>query len=74
VVSKIDETVVRDEGSEVGTETTYNPTKYDSSTYIIKIIAQGIFNVPTNSEGTTIVLDDWNSSSGLATVEVIAEL
>ncbi len=73
VVSKIDETVVRDEGSEVGTETTYGATDYDSSTYIIKIIAQGIFNVPTNSAGTTIVLDDWNSSSGLATVEVIAE-
>jgi hypothetical protein len=73
VVSKIHETVVRGEGGEVGTKTTYGATDYDGSEYLVKIIAQGIFNVPTNSAGTTIVLDDWNSSSGLATVEVIAE-
>ncbi len=69
-VSKIDEMTVRGEGSEVGTETTYG-TSYLK--YIIKIVATGIFNVPTNSDATGVVLDGWNSSSSLATIEVVIE-
>jgi hypothetical protein len=32
-----------------------------------------VFNVPLNSAGTAIELDDWNSTSNIVDVEVHAE-
>ena len=45
---------------------------YDEK-YVFKIESRGVFNVPLNSAGTAIELDDWNSTSNIVDVEVHAE-
>ena len=70
LITKISEGVVRGEGSEIGSETTYGSSFLK---YVFKIESRGVFNVPLNSAGTAIELDDWNSTSNIVDVEVHAE-
>ena len=68
-LTKLSEGVVRGEGSEIGSESTYGSSFLK---YVIKIETKGVFNVPTNAAGTMILLDEWSSSSNLVDIEVVA--
>ena len=55
-------------GGEIGSETSYSSTT--SSKSIFRIEARGVFNVPLNSAGTAIKLDNWNTTSNIVDIEV----
>ena len=55
------------DGGEIGSETSYGSTVLK---YALKIEARGVFNVPLNSSGTAIKLDNWNSTSNVVDIEV----
>jgi len=55
------------DGGEIGSETSYGSTVLK---YALKIEARGVFNVPLNSSGTAIKLDNWNSTSNIVDIEV----
>ena len=55
-------------GGEIGSETSYSSTTASKS--IFRIEARGVFNVPLNSTGTAIKLDNWNTTSNIVDIEV----
>ena len=55
-------------GGEIGSETSYSSTT--SSKSIFRIEVRGVFNVPLNSTGTAIKLDNWNTTSNIVDIEV----
>ena len=55
-------------GGEIGSETSYSSTAASKS--IFRIEARGVFNVPLNSAGTAIKLDNWNTTSNIVDIEV----
>ena len=55
-------------GGEIGSKTSYSSTAASKS--IFKIEARGVFNVPLNSAGTAIQLDNWNTTSNIVDIEV----
>ena len=55
-------------GGEIGSETSYSSTTASKS--IFRIEARGVFNVPLNSAGTAIKLDNWNTTSNIVDIEV----
>ena len=55
-------------GVEIGSETSYSSTTASKS--IFRIEARGVFNVPLNSAGTAIKLDNWNTTSNIVDIEV----
>ena len=55
-------------GGEIGSETSYSSTTASKS--IFRIEARGVFNVPLNSAGTAIQLDNWNTTSNIVDIEV----
>ena len=55
-------------GGEIGSETSYSSTT--SSKSIFRIEVRGVFNVPLNSAGTAIKLDNWNTTSNIVDIEV----
>ena len=55
-------------GGEIGSETSYSFTTASKS--IFRIEARGVFNVPLNSAGTAIKLDNWNTTSNIVDIEV----
>ena len=55
-------------GGEIGSKTSYSPAAATKS--IFKIEARGVFNVPLNSAGTAIQLDNWNTTSNIVDIEV----
>ena len=57
-------------GGEVGSKTSYSPAAASKSKSIFKIEARGVFNVPLNSTGTAIKLDNWNTTSNIVDIEV----
>ena len=69
VLTKVSSESARGErdGGEIGSETSYGSTVLK---YALKIEARGVFNVPLNSSGTAIKLDNWNSTSNIVDVEV----
>ena len=54
-------------GGEIGSETSYGSSVLNN---FFKIEARGVFNVPLNSSGTAIKLDNWNSTSNVVDIEV----
>ena len=69
VLTKVSSESARGErdGGEIGSETSYGSTVLK---YALKIEARGVFNVPLNSSGTAIKLDNWNSTSNVVDIEV----
>ncbi|MBT6140464.1 MAG: hypothetical protein HOH72_00550 [Nitrosomonadales bacterium] len=69
VLTKVSSESARGErdGGEIGSETSYGSTVLK---YALKIEARGVFNVPLNSSGTAIKLDNWNSTSNIVDIEV----
>ena len=57
-------------GGEIGSKTSYSPAAASKSKSIFKIEARGVFNVPLNSTGTAIKLDNWNTTSNIVDIEV----
>ena len=57
-------------GGEIGSETSYSSTAASKSKLIFRIEARGVFNVPLNSAGTAIKLDNWNTTSNIVDIEV----
>ena len=55
-------------GGEIGSETSYSSTTASKS--IFRIEARGVFNVPLNSAGTAIKLDNWNTTSNIVDLEI----
>ena len=55
-------------GGEIGSKTSYSPAAASES--IFRIEVRGVFNVPLNSAGTAIKLDNWNSTSNIVDIEV----
>ena len=55
-------------GGEIGSETSYSSTTASKSIYRIEV--RGVFNVPLNSAGTAIKLDNWNTTSDIVDIEV----
>mgnify|MGYP006158440299 FL=1 len=55
-------------GGEIGSKTSYSSTAASKS--IFRIEARGVFNVPLNSAGTAIKLDNWNTTSNIVDIEV----
>ena len=55
-------------GGEIGSETSYSSTTASKSIYRIEV--RGVFNVPLNSAGTAIKLDNWNTTSNIVDIEV----
>ena len=55
-------------GGEIGSETSYSSTTASKS--IFRIEVRGVFNVPLNSAGTAIKLDNWNTTSNIVDIEV----
>tara|TARA_B110000503_G_scaffold33779_1_gene54918 strand:- start:185 stop:772 length:588 start_codon:yes stop_codon:yes gene_type:complete len=61
-------------GSEAGSESSYDAdTSTSAATYIIKVVAEGIFNTPTLLGGTVIDKENWESGSSRGTVEVVLQ-
>jgi len=61
-------------GFEAGSESSYDAdTSISSATYIIKVVAEGIFNTPTLLGGTVIDKANWESGSSRGTVEVVIQ-
>jgi hypothetical protein len=61
-------------GFEAGSESSYDAdASISSSTYIIKVVAEGIFNAPTLLGGTAIDKANWESGSGRGMVEVVIQ-
>jgi len=69
VLTKVSSESARGErdGGEIGSETSYGSSVLK---YALKIEARGVFNVPLNSSGTAIKLDNWNSTSNIVDIEV----
>jgi Tfp pilus assembly protein PilX len=69
VLTKVSSESARGErdGGEIGSETSYGSSVLK---YALKIEARGVFNVPLNSSGTAIKLDNWNSTSNIVVIEV----
>ena len=69
VLTKVSSESARGErdGGEIGSETSYGSSVLK---YALKIEARGVFNVPLNSSGTAIKLDNWNSTSNVVDIEV----
>ena len=57
-------------GGEIGSKTSYSSTAASKSKLIFRIEARGVFNVPLNSAGTAIKLDNWNTTSNIVDLEV----
>ena len=57
-------------GGEIGSKTSYSSTAASKSKLIFRIEARGVFNVPLNSAGTAIKLDNWNTTSNIVDIEV----
>ncbi|MEJ6766472.1 MAG: hypothetical protein QNK46_04835 [Methylophilales bacterium] len=55
-------------GGEIGSKTSYSPAAASES--IFRIEVRGVFNVPLNSAGTAIKLDNWNTTSNIVDIEV----
>ena len=55
-------------GGEIGSKTSYSPAAATKS--IFRIEVRGVFNVPLNSAGTAIKLDNWNTTSNVVDIEV----
>ena len=55
-------------GGEIGSKTSYSPAAATKS--IFRIEVRGVFNVPLNSAGTAIKLDNWNTTSNIVDIEV----
>ena len=59
-------------GAEAGTEAAYDSTASSSSaTYTIVVVSEGIFNTPTNADGTLIDKTKWTQNSSSAKIEVV---
>ena len=58
------------EGDEIGSKTTYSSSAASKSKSFFRIEARGVFNVPLNSAGTAIKLDNWNTTSNIVDIEV----
>jgi len=59
-------------GSEAGTDAAYDSTASSSSaTYTIVIVSEGIFNTPTNADGTEIDQTRWTQNSSKGRIEVV---
>ena len=57
-------------GGEIGSKTSYSSSAASKSKSIFRIEARGVFNVPLNSAGTAIKLDNWNTTSNIVDIEV----
>lgn len=57
-------------GGEIGSETSYSPAAASKSKSFFRIEVRGVFNVPLNSTGTAIKLDNWNTTSNIVDIEV----
>ena len=57
-------------GGEIGTKASYSSTAASKSKSFFRIEARGVFNVPLNSAGTAIKLDNWNTTSNIVDIEV----
>ena len=57
-------------GGEIGSKTSYSSSAASKSKSIFRIEARGVFNVPLNSTGTAIKLDNWNTTSNIVDIEV----
>ena len=67
LITKVSEGVIRGEGAEIGSQSTYGASALK---YVLKIEARGVFNVPLNATGTAIRLDNWNSASNVVDIVV----
>ena len=67
LITKISQGVIRGEGVEIGSQSTYGASALK---YVLRIEARGVFNVPLNATGTAIRLDNWNSASNVVDIEV----
>ena len=67
LITKVSEGVIRGEGAEIGSQSTYGASALK---YVLRIEARGVFNVPLNSTGTAIRLDNWNSASNVVDILV----
>ncbi|MBT5166762.1 MAG: hypothetical protein HOM46_05825 [Nitrosomonadales bacterium] len=67
LITKISQGVIRGEGAEIGSQSTYGASALK---YVLRIEARGVFNVPLNSTGTAIRLDNWNSASNVVDIVV----
>ena len=67
LITKVSEGVIRGEGAEIGSQSTYGASALK---YLLKIEARGVFNVPLNATGTAIRLDNWNSASNVVDIVV----
>ena len=57
-------------GGEIGSRTSYSSSAASKSKSFFRIEARGVFNVPLNSAGTAIKLDNWNTTSNIVDIEV----
>ena len=57
-------------GGEIGSRTSYSSSAASKSKSFFRIEARGVFNVPLNSAGTAIKLDNWNTTSNVVDIEV----
>ena len=57
-------------GGEIGSKTSYSSSAASKSKSFFRIEARGVFNVPLNSAGTAIKLDNWNTTSNIVDIEV----
>ena len=55
-------------GGEIGSKTSYSSSAASKSFFRIEV--RGVFNVPLNSTGTAIKLDNWNTTSNIVDIEV----
>ena len=67
LITKVSEGVIRGEGAEIGSQSTYGASALK---YVLRIEARGVFNVPLNATGTAIRLDNWNSASNVVDIVV----
>ena len=67
LITKVSEGVIRGEGAEIGSQSTYGSSALK---YVLRIETRGVFNVPLNATGTAIRLDNWNSASNVVDIVV----
>ncbi len=67
LITKVSEGVIRGEGAEIGSQSTYGASALK---YVLRIESRGVFNVPLNATGTAIRLDSWNSASNVVDIVV----
>tara|TARA_B100001996_G_C18665219_1_gene594623 strand:- start:843 stop:1520 length:678 start_codon:yes stop_codon:yes gene_type:complete len=59
-------------GAEAGTEAAYDSVgDSSSSTYTVVIVSEGIFNAPTNADGTAIDQTKWTQNASKGKIEVV---